>query len=71
MPARSYVEPDVTKDWHKLDVKHVSDRGGGLCSILPAFGCFCVCWGRVGFWPSLWTQKRNCITSNVQHQHQE
>ena len=29
MPARSYVEPDVTKDWHKLDVKHVSGGGGG------------------------------------------
>lgn len=24
MATRSYVEPDVTKDWHKLDVKHVS-----------------------------------------------
>jgi hypothetical protein len=25
--ARSYVEPSVSKDWHKLDVKHVSAAG--------------------------------------------
>lgn len=24
MAVRSYVEPSTTKDWHKLDVKHVS-----------------------------------------------
>jgi hypothetical protein len=25
--VRSYVEPSVSKDWHKLDVKHVSGLG--------------------------------------------
>jgi len=36
--VRSYVEPSVSKDWHRLDVKHVSRHSKQPRGVMWCFG---------------------------------